>query len=255
MLDNRRHGRPRDNAAHSCENGAVQLRVLRCSVQTTTWLLAFGLGLGCNATPSKGGPEAGAKQAPAPSDAVKSVPLADQAAAFLAAPGSDTHGKVDWELSTMAKALRNLRSAESMDPATLAEATGSADALGAMVKDLEALTFSDEAARSRKSFEVKWKGATGCTAAPKTDLVAMMPSEKLTARLSAPLTAAGRKLSRAHSFDVDCAEFGAIVVLSDEGMVLALMGPREKQDPAVKVDLLENRFVGYMNQADEVPAE
>ncbi len=174
--------------------------------------------------------------------------LAEQAAAFVAAPASESHAEVNWEVAAQAMALAALRSAESMDQGELLAIAGGHDPIAGMLTTLAEVNFAEQGGKQQVEFIATWMGDTDCKATPKTEAPTVVPSPALAKRLPPPLQTAAKALATGHLFDVECKDSKTVVMLDDEGTVIALERPRSKSADLDLSEVLEdNRFVGYMD--------
>jgi len=192
------------------------------------------------------------KAASAP--AKPTLSLEAKAAAFVSAAASETTDQVQWDVSTLAVALVSVRTASQMGDELQAAAEGGEDPIESMIRLLSTSDIKEQTAKNQAAFVAMWKGDTECEAKPKPGSAYDPPPKAILARLPDALQKASATLETGKAFEVTCKNHNAVVMLDDAGKVLAFEPPREKHSE-LELDALseENRFVGYMNEPDEVP--
>ena len=175
---------------------------------TTVLLLAA-----CNSAPTPSAPPA--KEGPAQTRS--KAPENAEAASFVAAPGKETVGQVEWASVMRANTIAIIQLGASMNGVQPQPGL-----LENMFSKVEAIDVDQEVAEASETFVTRWTGAEGCTAQPAAEPPFAKVSEAMANALPSDYAATLRAVREGTAFDVTCKGVDALVVLDAKSRVIAM---------------------------------
>lgn len=179
--------------------------------------------------------------------------LLARANTFVATPGKDARGDVDWPSVALASGLATTQALDELSTEEV-QLIGGRDAFVKKAAEaLAAVDYEAEGKRAADHYAKSWHGAEGCASEPKSDpLLDKIPSA-IESSLSPDATKRLAAIRAGKAFDVKCKGFEGRLVLSEAGKVLAMEPMRATDEDQARLDMAEDRFVDYLNAPDETP--